>query len=1067
MIIAASSPWKNQTTERWRNIIIVMLFFIGLVASFGAIFTTSYATAQNNGGECQAYTIIGDHQGVQDVNAGLEEKIKSELGVQDVESQTFNGRDINQITKQINSSNLSGRCLIIEGGTGDLKNSKPKMEKDVDKAMKAINSSGAKKVFWVSPVVDDNRAGKDYKPKVFNDVLREKSNGQVNIVNIQELSVRGNLFEDNGVTMTEEGYEQRVDLIVKKVKPIAKPSQTSSPTSSQNNNGGNNNGGNNSGNNNAGNNNGGGNNNNGGGSNAPYVAGPESGNAGGPSNTPSGPGPEKDTQKASPIAISNAITEYGKSNAAQFLIINRWGGFSIASPSFRIDDMESSITGSLTAVISNTLFSVAQFAFSLLVNGMLLIVGDTMPTVGIKIANTFFSWFVGGTAADESKVVPIATALATIAFAFSFMTAIDTKIKMSPRQRVMHVLSSVGKTMLATTMFLFVSYQSSKNHNPNFESELVNEFKESAQESPDIDLDNSNAVKRERTAGDFTSWEPLSLGWFLSLAYFMGNQVASAGFNIGSALVIAPLEGVSSSLDNSVNQTKDSRPACDRYIDAVNLAFRSTTFAGNSPAVATTLSALDFTYVRLVVRPYTYLWGGPTFQAQNSYCRDLERKSGRPPGEIMLMARGAGMWKEAAGSGNIIANPKSSAGKFTNGRHVSTGEMENLSDGLPTGQDGVLVTADGHWQGENKYSAMERANLYIDGGRSLSINRADPGTYYFASCVWEPTRSDSYLIESMNGITAMGATGVSDKDEDLPPYEVEFEAGKFIKESVATSKGIIAGVPGIEQTRGKTATLLDSVEALSGGGDSGDSGDENSDDSGDSNEGSDEKVKIPSPQHRRLNDEDCKNAFVFYLDDINSNAVTGWNSKNQWAERWDYTPLPPPTLSESINAAVAGAAQSAAGNIPGLGFVNKVYNGAKSLGGWAKDALTGSGNNSDGGDNGGEDESSDTLEPIDPEKNPKVNPEFAINESVDDSGHNSAKAFWEYRAGLRSNGDTFGVAMVVVLIGIAMMVLYIFPILFLAAINIVFTIYLIIAGGVLSAGLIVMAFRSAKPKGAR
>lgn len=850
MIIATSSPWKNQAAMRWRNFVIVMLFFVGLVASFGAIFTTSYATAQNDGqSECTSFTIIGDHQGVQDVRAGLEGKLKSELGVNDVDAQAFNGRNVKQITQQIKTSNLSGRCLIIEGGTGDLKNDRTTIEKDVDEAIKAINSSGAKNVFWVSPVVDDNRAGKDYKTKTFNDILLDKSGGRVNTINIQELSVKGNLFEDNGVTMTEDGYKERVDLIVQKVKAISKPTSSTTPTPSppQNNSGS--------------------------GSGDPYLAGPESGDGGPvPPEPDGGPGSGKDIQKSSPLAISNAIAEYGKSNASQYLIVNRWGGFNIASPAFRIDNMTDSITGSFSAMVANSLLNVAQLIFSLLTNIMLLIVGDSMPTVGIKIANTFFSWFIGGTAADESKVVPIATALATIAFVFSFITAVDTKIRMTPRQRVMHVLASVGKTMVATTMFLFVSYQSSKNHNPNFESELVSEIKQESETPSDIDFENSGASQRERTAGDFTSWEAFSLGWFLSLAYFLGNQVASAGFNIGTALFISPLEGISSALDNSSNQVSEPRPACDRYIDAVNLAFRSTNFAGNSPAVATTLSAIDYTYVRLVVRPYAYLWGGSTFQAQNSYCRDFERKAGRPVGEVLLMARGAGMWKEAAGSGNIIKHPQSSAGKYTNGRHISTGAMENLTDGLPSGQAGILVTAEGKWQDKEGggYSTVDRANNYFDGGRSRSINNADPGTYYFASCVWKPTETGAHIIESMNNITAMGATGVSDKDKDLPPYEVEVEMTKYIKESIGTSRGIVGSVPGVSSTLGKANEFFDNVSALEEKGDA-------------------QKVKIPSPQFRRLNNEDCRNPFIFNLDEIASSGLSGWNSQNQWAERWDST----------------------------------------------------------------------------------------------------------------------------------------------------------------------------------
>ena len=1176
MITTASSPWKNKATAQWRNIIVSLVFLIGLVASFSAIFATDSATAQINGSDgCTSMTLIGDHQGVQDMRADIEGKAESELGIKDFESQVYNGRNVNQIARQIKSSNLSGRCVIIEAGTGDLKSSRKEIEKSLDSAMKAINASGAKKVFWVSPVVDDARSGKDYSTKIFADALREKSGGKVKVINIQQLSVKGDLFNDNGLTMTEDGYKERVDLIIKKAKPIANPdgknndnksgdNKDSKDNNSGNNNSGNSNSGNNnSGNNNSGNNNSGNNNsgnnssgnnsgnnnsgnNNSGGSNPGSNPGNNSGNNSGNNNSGNNsggniegrerssgnaesgrgnndnvvvdgsPGRNMDTQLSSPLAMSNNIAEYGKSNASQFLIINRWGGFNIASPAFRFDHPTDSAQGTFNALFSNGLFNLAQFFFSFLVNGLLLLVGDSIPTLGIKVANATFALLIGGPAGSKSMVTSIATALATIAFVFSFMTAIDTKVRMTPRQRVMHVASSVMRTMVAVMMFLFVAYQSSKNHNEDYTSDLVNEVSNAGDESVDIDTDNSGSENREKSAGDFTSWEPLSLGWFLSLAYFLGNQVASAGFNIGSALIIYPIDKASSSIDNAFSGN-DLRPACDRYIDSVNLAFRGTKFAEDSSAVSTTLSSLDYTYVRLVIKPYSYLWGGTSFQSGNSYCRDFEQKASRPAGEVLLMARSAGMWKEAAGSGNIIKNKDVSPSKYANGTHISSAATSNLSSGLVSGQPGVLVTAEGRWQGDNEYAALERATNFIDGGKSKSVSNADPGLYYFASCVWTPDSANSHIDSSMKGITSMGPAGLSDKDSDLPPYEVEVELNKYTKESLDKSAGIVSGVGSVGSTSDKYNEFFDNAK---NGGESGeskeqeqeedtednkdsdkdkDSEDKDSKDSEDKDsEGTDDggatdtgdkeekkqedkekkKIKIPSPKYRRLNDEDCQNPFVFYLDSVGSEGLSGWNSKNQWAERWDYTPLPPPSLIDSISSAITGASKGA---VESAGNVAK--SGAKAASGFLKvnpstsglglvlDAVGSLGvfGTSDDEEDSNDDseDNEDTLAPIHPEDNPKLDPAAALDESVNSSGYNTAKDFWEYRAGLHTDGTTTVISLIIMLIGVAMIILYIIPIMLLTIVNMVFAIYLMIAGGGLAINLILMAFRSSKPKGAR
>ena len=1050
MIITASSPWKNQASARWRNLVVIMLLFLGLVASFSAIFSSSSATAQvNRSDQCQSFTIIGDHQGVQDVRAGLEDKIREDLGVRDVESQAFNGRNVNQITNQIKNSNLSGRCLIIEGGTGDLKNDKKSIEDDLKEAVRELNSSGANKIFWVSPVVDDARAGRDYQTKRFNDALRNIDGGKINVINIQELSVRGPLFKDNGVTMTDEGYQERVNLIMKKIKPLVDdpkdtPSSSSpssstpsgSPSSSNPGSGSGNAPGSGSG--------------STPGAGAPPAPGPGgSGGEGGPEFSGSGPNPSGaesgagtkvdddhvgDITKSSPLSFANEIENYGRSNSSQFLIVNRWGGFDIAAPDFRPDSIADSLMGSMSAMISNMYFNIAQFIFSVLTNGLMLVVGDSLPTIGIKIANSVFAGFVGGSTGNRERMIPIATGLATIAFVFSFLTAIDTKTRMTPKQRVMHVASSVLKVMFATMFFLFIAYQSSKNHDPSYTSDLVEEIKN--EEGQDIDFENTRGTERERRAGDFSTWEPFSMGWFLSLGYYLGNQVASAAFNIGSAIVIYPMESISSSMEEHLQSGEGIRPACDRYIDSINLAFRGTQFAQGSPALSSTLSALDFTYAKLVIKPYSYLWGGATIQQGNSYCRDLEISASRQAGEILLMARGAGLWKEAAGSGNIIKSDRVELGKYANGKHISSSNVSNLSDGLPTGQNGALVDAAGNWQAgsDKEYNTLNRARHFIEGGRSKSVTESDPGLYYFANCIWQPKEQGSFLDGTLKGAPAMGATGVAEAEENLPPYEVEIGIDDKFKERASTSQGIIGGVPPFGPTSGKANDLLDSV-----------AGEEN---------GKDKKIKIPSPNKKTMYNSDCQNPFVFYLDNVSSDALTGWNSMNQWAERWDFTPTPPPSLLDSIKASASGAASEAAKNIPGYNFYSKLKNGIEQVKESVEEAV----------DEASEDQ---VLKPIDPEKNPRIDPEASLSTVVDSNGHNSAKAFWEYRAGLRTDGTSLVVAGITMLVSAAMLALFFVPVLLLAIVNLVFTVFLVIAGGILALNLILMAFRSGKPKDAR
>lgn len=158
---------------------------------------------------------------------------------------------------------------------------------------------------------------------------------------------------------------------------------------------------------------------------------------------------------------------------------------------------------------------------------------------------------------------------------------------------------------------------------------------------------------------------------------------------------------------------------------------------------------------------------------------------------------------------------------------------------------------------------------------------------------------------------------------------------------------------------------------------------------------------------------------------------------------------------------MAGATSDAIKSIPGVGSMSSVGNDIKRLGQWGVDKI---------GDaiEAAEDKvEGETLEPIDPEDNPRIDPSAALDESSNSSGYNTAKDFWEYRAGLHTDGTTTVISLIIMLIGVAMIILYIIPIMLLTIVNMVFAIYLMIAGGGLAINLILMAFRSSKPKGAR
>lgn len=425
----------------------------------------------------------------------------------------------------------------------------------------------------------------------------------------------------------------------------------------------------------------------------------------------------------------------------------------------------------------------------------------------------------------------------------------------------------------------------------------------------------------------------------------------------------------------------------------------------------------------------------------------MENQAGRPVGEILLMARGAGIWKEAAGSGNIIKGKQVSETQYANGEHMYVSTSSNLTEGLPSGKDGVLVDAAGNWRGSDSYNAMSRAENFVSGGKDLSPSNSDPARYYFASCIWDPREENSKIEAGFAGLIAMGPTGLVEEGKPIPPLEVEVGYNKYIADSLKESRDIVSSVGSLSSTQGKATEFFDNM-ALEPGAEA-------------------EKKKIPSPSSVNLGNEDCQNPFIFNLDDVSAGGLSGWNSQNQWASRWDFTPLPPPSLSDSLKSALLGAGVNAVKNLPVMGTIFRSANAIREASGAAWDAAKGVWNTVTdilpGGEEGGEGEEAsqeETLKPIDPKDNPPLDPKVSLSESVSSEGYNTAMTFWETRNGQGPAGILGMMAsVVIILVSLCIFTLYILPVAIISVLNFALSVYLFNAGFILIAGLIGMAFR--------
>lgn len=1087
MINFVQSPWKNTRMRTWRNLVISMLLMIIISISYLAVFSTYTSKAQEVRGqtECTSIRLVGDAQGVFDTDAGIKNLVKDRLGITDFSTLAENGRNIRKTTFTLENSNARQHCLIVETGSGDLLNSEERIREDVRKAIQVMSS--APKVFWVTPVLDDARDGRTAQPNKLNDIIREEltksRNNNIEIVNIQQLSTRSELFTDQVWRMTDEGYKKRIDLIVSHIENSLKPESSETET--------------------PGNSStpapapapapGGGSGGSGGGSGRQiYNNGANDGKNGpsvacSPAEIAAGTCEGVDRSPSSPKETFERIQQINTfGDAKPYLMAQRWSSITFPTRPFSFEE-PSTIMSSAFSWAAGISMALSSFCMRLLQDMMIAVAGDGMPSVAMRISNYIFGTITGGVldtnravgeGSQSVRLSVIATSIVTIALVFALLNAMRPGAGGSLKQRGMTILWAVVKSMLSILFLVFVSYQSSKEPSASgfggfgdTEQGSVDIFDSAGTNGGDGQMRGGQRFQGEyNMAGDYSSWGFLSLGWIMSFGYWLGSEVAGAVYAIGAVLVLRPMELIGKITTSTDMET---HPACDRYADAINLAFHKTKVGSTNKSVSSLLSTLDYVFYTYHFHTYKILYGGQTFQAGNSFCTVLEKENRVPPGEILLMARSAGMLKEFAGIGNIMDD----AGKYTNGEHSYSSWQNNLSPGMAASKAGYAVNSDGTWVDDKEFfNATLRTEYFL--GIKGSASATGKANWYLASCYWDPAASRSELHSSWQNARPMGVTGAVAMGDGSPLPPLEYELHYGTKEGDAPNEGTVRKT---ELYKGwAQSDFVGNSEALTGMNKTNkqlvdetfdtlkiDEGEE------DDNGMKKDKTRIPSPNSPVMNNADCENTMVLPMDQLRlGDALTGWNSSNHWAERWNYNPMPPKPLAESLGNVV----RDVVNNTPAIrdaadagATLEGIVKGAKAVGDFLADpvgtgirmgaqvrlALT----QSDGGDSSGDGEDA-VLNVLPPEN--KINPASAFGSTVAEDGKNPAYAFWDISTGGSSGTLMVLATLIVLIISLSISIALSIPVVIVLIFNFIMSILILIFGFLLMFSLVAFAFRGGR-----
>lgn len=742
MGINISQPWADPKKEKVR--MRLLTFFLMLAMSVGIFGIFGMPRAYSVDHECTSVVFVGDTHGKKDKESNVEEELKKH----DIENVAFDveeRRGIKEVSDALDKADYDGKCIIVEAGTADSRKSSEQIKKEIDD-FKSAHSS-AKHIYWVAPVNSKEKPDNEWKLDEVRKALEEadKPDDNFTVIDLQDqLSSPGN-YQDNGVQMNDGGYSQRAAAIGAFFKKDDKSdtSSSSSPSSSSPT----------------------------GTSSQPTTEKPGGGvpdpGTGENLNTDEAkeadPCEETSCYNGDPSKVSpRAFAERAKSAtdntyAMNYLASQRWSAFDLPVTDRLIGE---DFFNSVATNTANTIFTF----IAALQKAMFAIFGlsftDELSSVFVEVADYTFGKLIGR---DPSvgKIGMIFTSFITIVAIFAAGRALDTKVAASPRDRMIGFGTTVGKFLIVLTFLVFIGFQSSKNHASITPETAVtqavsNATPEGNMGSADIEY-GKPASERDGKLYHPQSWEPVSFGWITSIIYWVASNLANAIINIISSVTVGILDSMSASA--SVLATNGQPTACDRFVDSMHYTFAHTSTMSSKKPVAKSLIAMDKMYVDIMMKAYEYAYGGGTASGGDTWCWSTEVKttSGNSVGDWMMLARGAGLYKEGIGSGNLMTN----SGNYFNGKG-SYNTDANTSPGLRN-YAGYLVKANGDWTSNAKEDNLPlRARYYM----GAEVNAHERTKYYFAVCEWKPTDAGADIRSDWKRVRAMGQTGGENGDTD-------------------------------------------------------------------------------------------------------------------------------------------------------------------------------------------------------------------------------------------------------------------------------------------------------------
>lgn len=882
MINFANPTWRNDRIGRFKSKALAVLFLLSIAMGLALISSGSAKALDIR--ECTEWTVLGDSLTLDAQNAGLEQMM-SERGASGIEVNAKAGmsvRDIAEIAPSVRSGGQS--CLIIDAGARDLGEGAPG-----DLIRNALNNfPEVNSIFWVMPNVTSDFPTPHTK---FNSSLKaiDKSGDYKNLtlIDVSSLTptINGNRFEG-------EENQKRVSLILDAIEGKDDPT----PPSSGNNPGGNNSGGNNPG----GNGNGG--------SGGGYNGGALDVDGDGASKGDAMKNSLDGANRVSPAGFAEAArTTYDLKDAKKYLTINRWHEFQIPEREFDLlsPSSYSNVGARVGGVAMTWGATVLSWAYSVLAFAM----SATVSSAGLNLGDYFFAknfgvggWLLDSGNADGGTSLAFITSIFIIAAIVSLGSALAPSRGGDINARIRDFGGSIVKVVLVLGFIMFVGTQSQKNHSDggvtvpggnlgysahqpsqieqSLGNDIINDLK------PNLDRESTQTVGKSINTP--STWAPLSIGWLVSAVYWVASTFSDAVMTIVRVFLITPMAGLSQMTVNNDGTQGDNATGrvCNRFIDSMHTTFMSTPAVSGSGQFGELMRIIDLVNSRTLHYAYSELWGAETVSADSGWCWAMENVNRSHVGDWMMISRGAGLYTEGVGAGNLVL-ASANANTIATGRNSPIDIKANLDTFPELGgsRDGYLVKADGTWQdftseegsATERIGAIQRAELFMGktqaGKDEANLNASSSqARYYFSVCDWAPHNSfkGSPNVDWNLRVMAMGATGNFGENEN--------------------SEESVYDVPEELTNNGKALETSDSLKGIAQEKLNALAGSRNNNALGNA-------PTIENTQHF-INITDCQNPALFPIG--TGDTLYGWGSDVEAVKRWNFAPIAPSSIPGAI-----------------------------------------------------------------------------------------------------------------------------------------------------------------------